>query len=63
MSIGEKIRKAREERNMKQETLAAAVSVSVPMICRIEKGAKLPSLSLLISIARALECSAGQLLD
>ena len=63
MSIGEKIRKAREEQNMKQERLAAAVNVSVPMICRIEKDEKVPSLSLLISIARVLECPAGQLLD
>ena len=63
MSIGERIKKAREDRNMKQEALASAVGVSVPMISRIEKNSKLPSLQLLISIAQALGVPAGQLLD
>ena len=63
MSIGERIKKAREDRNMKQEALASAVGVSVPMISRIEKNSKLPSLQLLISIAQALGVPTGQLLD
>lgn len=63
MFIGERIKKAREDRNMKQEALASAVGVSVPMISRIEKNSKLPSLQLLISIAQALGVPAGQLLD
>lgn len=63
MSVGENVKKAREDRNMTQEALAAAVDVSVPMICRIERGVKLPSLPLLCSIADAFGIPAGQLLD
>lgn len=56
MSIGENIRAYREAVGMTQTKLAAAVGVSVPMICQIERGTKVPTLPLGAQIAACLGC-------
>ena len=57
MSIGENIKRLREERNMTQRELAMEVGVTHPMICQIERGSKVPSMPLGSQIAQALNCS------
>lgn len=56
MSIGENIKARREAAGMTQTKLAAAVGVSVPMICQIERGTKVPTLPLGAQIATCLGC-------
>lgn len=61
MSISENIKNLREKKNLSQEQLAQSVSVSRPMISQIERGTKIPSMVLAISLAEALDCSIGEL--
>lgn len=61
MSIAENIKKLREQNNMTQEALADKVRVARPMITQIERGTKIPSMLLAISIADALDCTIGEL--
>lgn len=56
MSLGENVRKIREEKNMPQIELAQKVGVTQAMICQIEKGIKTPSFPVMVEIARALNC-------
>ena len=44
MSIGENIKSRRKDVGMSQNELASAIGVSVPMICQIERGTKIPSM-------------------
>lgn len=59
MSIGENVKKIREAKDMTQQELADRVHTSVPTICRLEVGTKIPSVPLLVAIAKALGVSAG----
>lgn len=61
MSVGENIRKRREQIGMMQAQLADKVGVSQPMICQIERGTKVPTLLLSMDIAAALHCDIGEL--
>lgn len=56
MSVGENIRRIREEKGMPQGKLAEAVSVSQSLICQFERGTKTPTLPLSVEIAKALHC-------
>lgn len=56
MSVGEKIKKIREEANMKQAELAERVGVTQALICQIERGTKNPSLQIAYEIAKVLKC-------
>ena len=62
MTIGENIRKRREEIGMKSTELAKSVQVSQPMISQIERGTKTVSLPLAAEIARVLDCEVQDLL-
>ena len=55
--IGVKIRKARLEKKITQEQLAALADVGVTHISHIETGNTIPSLKTLIAIVNALDCS------
>ena len=61
MNVGENIRKYREKAGMSQKALAEAVFVDQAMICKVEKGIKLPSLPLSMAIAKALGCTMDEL--
>lgn len=61
MSIGENIKNRRKNAGMSQSDLAAAVGVSVPMICQIERGTKAVTLMLGAEIAKVLQCDLNTL--
>lgn len=63
MSIGEKIKLAREEHGMTQEMLAEAVGLTQNYLGVLERGDKLPKLATFIKIANALRVSADYLLE
>lgn len=63
MSIGENIRRLREEQNLCQEELADMLRVSRSMVSQLERGTKIPTLLLGRDIAEALHCSIYDLLD
>ena len=63
MSVGENVKRMRLGKGWSQENLAAAVQVSRPMICQIERGSKVPSVMLARDIAEALECRLEDLVD
>lgn len=52
-SVGERIAELRKEKNMTQETLAAALNVSSQAISKWENNASMPDISLLPRIADA----------
>ena len=57
MSIGENIKKIRNNNGLTQEALANEVSITRPMLAQIERGTKVPSLPLAIALADELHCS------
>lgn len=56
MSIGENIRKRREEKNITQAELAKAACVSLQMVSQIEANIRFPSLPVAFRIADKLSC-------
>lgn len=62
-SIGQKIKLAREAAHITQEQLANTVSCTVQHISALERGIKIPSLEMLITIANAIDVSADFLLE
>lgn len=63
MTLGEKIKNKRLERDMYQDELARLSGVSKPMISYVERDLKTPSLKTLRKIATALSCSLDELDD
>lgn len=61
MSIGECIRKKRIASGYSQEHLGQIVGVKQPMIAQIERGTKIPTMSLGKSIAQAFGCKVDDL--
>lgn len=61
--LGERIRALRKEKNIKQEKLAELVDKATEHISFIERGARAPSLELLLDLARVLNVSLPYLLD
>jgi transcriptional regulator with XRE-family HTH domain len=57
-----KLREIREAQGLSQIEVSQATGLSQSSICRIERGEYNPSLSTLKEIARALNCSLGELL-
>ena len=57
MSVAENIRKIRISRNLTQKELADNVGVKQSYIAQIERGTKIPTLTLGKDIADALGCS------
>lgn len=56
MSVGENIRRTREEKAMTQAYVAEKVGISQAMLCQIERGTKNPSLQIGKEIADVLGC-------
>ena len=63
MSVGENIRRIREERQVSQAYLATHAGIAQPTLCQIERGTKNPSLQVAAEIARLLGCPIEALLD
>lgn len=63
VSIGEKIKNARKEKGLSQQTLAEMVNCSTSYISYIETAEKCLSLNMLILIANALNLSADDILQ
>lgn len=63
ITIGTKIKERRKAVGKTQEFLANALDVNASHICNIEAGRSSPSLTALINIANALECSVDYFID
>ena len=63
MSIGDNLKKKREEAGMTQVELAKRVGVSFPMISQIERGTKSLSLPLAKAVTEVLCCGLEDLLE
>lgn len=62
MSIGENIKKLREQQGLSQEELATQVNVTRPMITQIERGTKVLTVPLGMEIAKVLHCDLKELI-
>lgn len=58
IEVGMKIREARKQKDFTQQMLADAIGVSEVYVSMIERGMKMPSLSLFAQIITALDVSA-----
>ncbi len=61
-AVGQRIKAAREKKNLTQEDLAALVEISPTHVSVIERGAKIPRMDTFVAIANVLEVSADSLL-
>lgn len=61
-AVGQRIKAAREQRNLTQEDLAALINISTNHLSIIERGLKIPRIDTFVAIANALEVSADSLL-
>jgi len=57
------IRQLREKRDMTQTELAKAAGITRIYVAKIEAGEKIPSIPILLKLAKALKVKAGELLD
>ncbi len=60
--IGRRIREARANKRMTQEQLAEQVDITIVYLSELERGIKLPSLTVFVAIAEALHVSTDSLL-
>ena len=63
MSVGENIRRIREEKDMTQAFVAKQAGISQAMLCQIERGTKNPSLQIGKEIADILGCDIDSLIS
>lgn len=61
-ALGVRIRKVRERKGITQQRLAEKIDISVPYMSNIERAKKTVSLSVLMSIAQALDVTLDELL-
>ena len=61
-AVGQRIKDAREAKNLTQEELAALVNLSSTHVRVIERGLKVTKLDTFVAIANALDVSADELL-
>jgi len=62
MTFGQKLRKIRETNEISMRQLAEQISVSIPMICQLERGTKTVSIQTCQVLAKALGCTLNDLL-
>lgn len=63
MSVGENIRRIREEKDLTQAFVAKQAGISQAMLCQIERGTKNPSLQIGKEIADILGCDIDSLIS
>ena len=61
-AVGQRIKAAREKKNMTQEDLTARIDISPTHVSVIERGTKIPRVDTFVSIANVLGVSADELL-
>jgi transcriptional regulator with XRE-family HTH domain len=61
--FGERLRELRLERNLTQTELAARCGSNRPFISNLERGVKVPSLTMVLRLADALDCNVCDLVD
>jgi transcriptional regulator with XRE-family HTH domain len=61
--FGRRLRELRLERNLTQDALAQLVATSKPFISDMERGVKVPSLTMILRLADALECRVYDLVE
>ena len=61
-AVGQRIKAAREKKNLTQEDLAALIDISPTHVSVIERGTKVPRVDTFVAIANVLEVSADSLL-
>src|SRR5438105_2391144 len=60
--FGERLRKLRTERRLTQEELAEAAGITATYTSDLERGTKVPSLTIVLKLARAFDVDVSQLL-
>lgn len=58
-----RIREIRESKNLSQLKLAHMTGLTQAFVCELETGRKNPSISSLVKVAKALDCSIDDLLS
>lgn len=61
-TIATRIRQERQRLHLTQTDVAEALGVSTAYVCRIELGARVPSLQRLLDFAEVLQCSPAKFL-
>ena len=61
-NIGRRIKEARTKHGLTQEQLAEKIDITIVYMSELERGVKLPSLTLFVNIAEALHVSTDSLL-
>lgn len=61
VSIGKNVKAYRAKRGLNQRELAAITGLANSTISDIERGAKMPSLKVLMKVAKALHCTLDDL--
>ncbi len=60
--FGESLKRWREKRSLTQEALAHIAGITTAYAGMVERGRKVPSLTVVLKLCRALECTPGELL-
>ena len=61
--FGRRLRELRMERDLTQDALSQIVATSKPFISDMERGVKVPSLTMVLRLAKALECRVCELVN
>jgi transcriptional regulator with XRE-family HTH domain len=61
--FGERLRELRVERNLTQTQLAQRCGSNRPFISNLERGVKVPSLTMVLRLAKALPCRVYDLVE
>lgn len=61
--FGEAMKRLREKRGMTQEALAHEAGITSSYAGQVERGQRVPSLTIVLKIARALGARPGELID
>jgi transcriptional regulator with XRE-family HTH domain len=61
--FGQRLRELRTARNLTQGELAERCGSNHPFISNLERGVKVPSLTMILRLAEALECRATDLIQ
>ena len=61
--FGSRLRELRLERDLTQDALAQIVATSKPFISDMERGVKVPSLTMILRLAHALDCRVYDLVE
>ena len=60
-TLQENIKSARLAKGLSLNEMAQAIGISPSMLCQVEKGIRMPSISMLFSMAETLNCSLDEL--